>query len=257
VPEETNRKIVDHISDFNLVYTEHARRHLLSEGIQHRRIYLTGSPMREVLDFYKSQIAGSNVLNLLKLKAGGYFIVSLHREENVDNSIRLQALQNALNMLAHKYNFPVIVSTHPRTRKRLEALGAAVLHPHVQYMKPFGFHDYNKLQMNAFCAISDSGTIAEESSILDFPAITPRDAIERPEALDVGCITMTGLDANTIENAVTLVTSLHAERRAMKETQRQPLDYQITNTAERVVSLITGTAKLSNIWDGVRNNDLG
>jgi UDP-N-acetyl-L-fucosamine synthase len=257
VPEETNRKIVDHISDFNLVYTEHARRHLLSEGIQHRRIYLTGSPMREVLDFYKSQIAGSNVLNLLKLKAGGYFIVSLHREENVDNSIRLQALQNALNMLAHKYNFPVIVSTHPRTRKRLKALGAAVLHPHVQYMKPFGFHDYNKLQMNAFCAISDSGTIAEESSILDFPAITPRDAIERPEALDVGCITMTGLDANTIENAVTLVTSLHAERRAMKETQRQPLDYQITNTAERVVSLITGTAKLSNIWDGVRNNDLG
>jgi UDP-N-acetyl-L-fucosamine synthase len=257
VPEETNRKIVDHISDFNFVYTEHARRHLLSEGISHRRIYLTGSPMREVLDFYKSKIEASRVLDTLNLKKDGYFIVSLHREENVDNSARLTALQNALNSLADKYNLPVIVSTHPRTRKRLDALGAAALHSNVQYMKPFGFHDYNKLQMNAFCAISDSGTIAEESSILGFPAITPRDAIERPEALDVGCIAMTGLDVSTIQNAVTLVTSLCAERRALKTAQPQPTDYQITNTSDRVVSLITGTAKLSNSWDGIRGNDLG
>ncbi len=257
VPEETNRKIVDHISDFNLVYTEHARRHLLSEGIAHRRIYLTGSPMREVLDFYKSKIEASQVLDSLNLKSGGYFIVSLHREENVDNSSRLLLLQDALNLVAEKYNMPVIVSTHPRTRKRLDALGAAALHPNVQYMKPFGFHDYNKLQMHAFCAISDSGTIAEESSILGFPAITPRDAIERPEALDVGCIVLTGLDVNTIQNAIRLVTSHFAERRKQKLAQPQPADYQITNTSERVVSLIIGTAKLSNSWDGIRGNDLG
>jgi UDP-N-acetyl-L-fucosamine synthase len=257
VPEETNRKIVDHISDFNLVYTEHARRHLLSEGIAHRRIYLTGSPMREVLDFYKSEIEASEVLGSLNLKCGGYFIVSLHREENVDNSSRLLLLQNALNAVAEKYKMPVIVSTHPRTRKRLDALGAAALHANVQYMKPFGFHDYNKLQMNAFCAISDSGTIAEESSILGFPAITPRDAIERPEALDVGCISMTGLDVNAIQDAISLVTRHHAERRAQNIDQPQPADYQITNTSERVVSLIIGTAKLSNSWDGIRGNDLG
>jgi UDP-N-acetyl-L-fucosamine synthase len=257
VPEETNRKIVDHISDFNLVYTEHARRHLLSEGIAHRRIYLTGSPMREVLDFYKNKIEASQVLGTLNLKKSGYFIVSLHREENVDNSARLASLQIALNSLADTYNLPVIVSTHPRTRKRLDAMGTAALHTNVQYMKPFGFLDYNNLQMNAFCAISDSGTIAEESSILGFPAITPRDAIERPEALDVGCVAMTGLDANTIQNAVTLVTSLYAERRTNKTEQPQPIDYQISNTSERVVSLIIGTAKLSNMWDGIRGNDLG
>jgi len=257
VPEETNRMLVDHIADFNLVYTEHARRHLLSEGLPHRRIYLTGSPMREVLEHYRSQIEASDVLTRLGLTPQGYFIVSLHREENVDSSARLASLLETLNALAVRHDMPVIVSTHPRTRKRLEALNGVALDARVQYLKPFGFHDYNKLQMNAFCAMSDSGTIAEESAILGFPAITPRDAIERPEALDVGCIVMTGLDRSTIENGIDAVTRLFSERRAAGRPNPVPADYCITNTSERVLGLILGTAKLSNRWDGIRMNDLG
>lgn len=257
VPEETNRKLVDHIADFNLVYTEHARRHLLSEGIQHRRIYLTGSPMREVLEHYRDRIETSDVLSRLSLKRQGYFIVSLHREENVDNAARLRSLRDTLNSLARDHDMPVIVSTHPRTRKRLEALGEeSAFDPRVLYMTPFGFHDYNALQMNAFCAISDSGTIAEESSILQFPAITPRDAIERPEGMDVGCILVTGLNPDTIREAVEAVTRLHAERQAAGRRHPLPEDYAIDNTSERVLSLILGTARLSNGWDGIRMNDL-
>lgn len=256
VPEETNRKIVDHIADFNLVYTEHARRHLLAEGIQHRRIYLTGSPMREVLDHYRPQIAASDVLARLGLTARGYFIVSLHREENVDNSTRLAALVDALNALAATHDMPVIVSTHPRTRKRLDALGERALDSRVSYMKPFGFHDYNHLQQNAFCAVSDSGTIAEEASMLGFPAITPRDAIERPEGLDVGCLIMTGLHTDTMIAGVDAATRMFAERTAAGTAHPVPQDYTITNTSERVVSLILGTARLSNSWDGIRQNDL-
>lgn len=257
VPEETNRMLVDHIADFNLVYTEHARRHLLSEGLHHRRIYLTGSPMREVLEHYRSQIEASDVLTRLGLTPQGYFIVSLHREENVDSSARLASLLETLNALAARHDMPVIVSTHPRTRKRLEALAGVSLDARVQYLKPFGFHDYNKLQMNAFCAVSDSGTIAEESSILGFPAVTPRDAIERPEALDVGCIVMTGLDRSTILNGIDAVTRLFSERRTAGRPNPVPADYCITNTSERVLGLILGTAKLSNGWDGIRMNDLG
>ncbi len=255
VPEETNRKVVDHISDFNLVYTEHARRHLLSEGCHHRRIYLTGSPMREVLEHYRKQIEASDVLDSLGLDSSGYFVVSLHREENVDNVARLRQLTVALNLLAEQYDMPIIVSTHPRTRKRLDALSALKLDPRIQWMSPFGFHDYNKLQMDAFCAISDSGTIAEESSMLGFPAITPRDAIERPEGLDVGCIMMTGLDAGTILNGVDAVTQFYADRVDQGQPNPVPPDYCITNTSERVVSLILGTAKLSNKWDGIRLNE--
>lgn len=257
VPEETNRKLVDHIADFNLVYTEHARRHLLSEGIAHRRIYLTGSPMREVLEHYRSRIEASDVLGRLGLARGGYFIVSLHREENVDSRSRLSALVEALGVLARRHDMPVIVSTHPRTRKRLEALGGAALDERIRFLKPFGFHDYNRLQMSAFCAISDSGTIAEEASILGFPAITPRDAIERPEGLDAGCIIMTGLDRDTILNGVDAATRLFAQREAAGQTHPIPDDYRITNTSERVVGLILGTARLSNAWDGIRENDLG
>lgn len=255
VPEETNRKLVDHLSDFNLVYTEHARRHLLSEGIQHRRIYLTGSPMREVLEHYRFEIEASDVLQRLELKRKEYFIVSLHREENVDNNERLQELLRTLNALAQTYDMPIIVSTHPRTRKRLNALEGLAIDERVQYMKPFGFHDYNKLQMDAFCAISDSGTIAEESSILGFPAITPRDAIERPEGLDVGCIIVTGLDHRTILNGIDVVTKLFDQRARKGLPNPVPDDYSITNTSERVVSLIVGTAHLSNSWDGIRLND--
>ena len=256
VPEETNRKIVDHIADFNLVYTEHARRHLLSEGIHHRRIYLTGSPMREVLDHYRAQILQSDVLPRLGLSPQGYFIVSLHREENVDSGLRLRSLLETLNALAAQYDLPVIVSTHPRTRKRLEALEGIEIDPRVQYMKPFGFHDYNFLQMQAFCAISDSGTIAEESSMLGFPAITPRDAIERPEGLDVGCIIMTGLNRDTIMDSVDAVTRMFADCKAKGLPNPIPADYCVTNTSDRVVSLILGTARLSNNWDGIRQKDL-
>jgi len=256
VPEETNRRLVDHIADFNLVYTEHARRHLLSEGIPHRRIHLTGSPMREVLEHYRDRIDGSDVLPRLGLVPRRYFIVSLHREENVDSRARLTALLETLNALAERHDMPVIVSTHPRTRKRLEALGEAAMDPRVQHMKPFGFHDYNRLQMQAFCAISDSGTIVEEASILGFPAITPRDSIERPEGLDVGCVIMTGLDRTTILDCVSAVTQMFAEREAAGIPHPVPEDYRITNTSERVVSLILGTARLSNTWDGIRVNDL-
>jgi UDP-N-acetylglucosamine 2-epimerase (non-hydrolysing) len=254
VPEETNRRLVDHIADFNLVYTEHARRHLLAEGLEHRRINLTGSPMREVLEHYRDLIEASDVVKRLGLTKREYFIASLHREENVDNRARLTQLVEALNTLAERHGMPVILSTHPRTRKRLEAFGLT-FDARVQDVKPFGFHDYNNLQMNAFCAISDSGTIAEESSMLGFPAITPRDAIERPEGIDVGCIIMTGLNRDTILNGVDAVTQMFDEREAAGTPHPVPTDYCITNTSERVVSLILGTAKLSNQWDGIRMND--
>ena len=255
VPEETNRRLVDHVADFNLVYTEHARRHLLSEGIAHRRIYLTGSPMREVLTHYRERIDASDILSRLELQKRGYFIVSLHREENVDSATRLLALVEALNTLALTYDMPVIVSAHPRTRKRLEQLDNATIDARVQYLKPFGFHDYNHLQMHAFCAVSDSGTIAEEASILGFPAITPRDAIERPEALDTGCIIMTGIDPKTILSSIHAITQMYAARKQLGGLQPVPGDYCVTNTSERVVSLILGTAKLSNAWDGIRASD--
>lgn len=252
VPEETNRRLVDHIADFNLVYTEHARRHLLSEGLPHRRITLTGSPMREVLEHYRPEIEAADILARLNLSPRGYFIVSLHREENVDRRERLSALLASLNALAQEHAMPVIVSTHPRTRKRLEALGENV-DARIHFLKPFGFFDYNKLQMEAFCAISDSGTIAEEASILGFPAITPRDAIERPEALDVGAITMTGLDRETILMAVVAMVRQHQARSATGlPPVPVPQDYSIGNTSERVVNLILGTARLSNAWDGIR-----
>lgn len=254
VPEETNRRLVDHISDFNLVYTEHARRHLLSEGMQHRRVYLTGSPMKEVLETYRDRIEASTILRKLELEKGQYFIVSLHREENVDSKPRLAQLVDALNGLAQHYDMPVIVSTHPRTRKRLDDMDVS-FDKRIRDLKPFGFHDYNNLQMNAFCAISDSGTIAEESSILDFPAITPRDAIERPEAMDTGNIVVTGLDAATIAEAVELVVAVHADRQKAGVACPIPDDYNITNTSERVVKLIAGTARLSNNWDGIRMHD--
>ncbi|MAN76244.1 MAG: UDP-N-acetylglucosamine 2-epimerase (non-hydrolyzing) [Rhizobiales bacterium] len=253
VPEEINRRVVDHIADFNLVYTEHARRHLLSEGLEHRRIYHTGSPMREVLNHYLKQIQSSDILSRLKLSPREYFVVSLHREENVDNRLRLISLVETLNVLAEDYGYPVIVSTHPRTRKRLAALKLS-FHKKIVYAKPFGFHDYNHLQMNAFCAISDSGTITEEASILGFPAITPRDAIERPEGLDHGSVIITGLDRDTMLNGIEVITRAFSERENGSLPQPAPADYCITNTSERVVNLISGTARLSNAWDGIRPN---
>ena len=189
VPEETNRRIVDHISDVNLVYTEHARQNLMREGIHPQRVYLTGSPMYEVLEHYRPKIEASDVLEREGLEAGKFLVVSLHREENVDSQDRLMLLLKGLDRLASEWGQEVLVSTHPRTRKRLEEGGLPkTWSDAVRLSKPFGFHDYNKLQMTATCAISDSGTISEEASILGFPAITPRDWIERPEALDAGSV---------------------------------------------------------------------
>lgn len=247
VPEEINRRIIDHIADFNLVYTEHARRHLIAEGLPHRRIYLTGSPMYEVLMYYKPQIDKSQILKTLKLKKGNYFIVSTHREENVDNPENLKKILVILNQLAEDYNVPVIVSTHPRTRKRLEAIKGLKTDKRVQFLKPFGFFDYVNLQVNAMCAISDSGTISEESAMFSFPAITLRNAIERPEALDTGTIIMTGFDVGTVLSSVMLVIDGH--KRGGYDSI--PFEYSISNTSWRVLNLILGTCKLSNKWNGI------
>lgn len=254
VPEETNRKLVDHIADFNLVYTEHARRHLLSEGLPHRRINVTGSPMFEVLTHFRKQIDASDVLDRLGLEPQGFFIASLHREENVDHPARLETLAGAMNDLVAQYDKPLILSTHPRTRARLDTAGVS-FDDRVLDMKPFGFHDYNHLQTKCFCALSDSGTIAEEASILDFPAATPRDAIERPEGVDVGSIIMTGVDREAIVGGVDAIVRLHAERRKSGEKTPIPADYLVSNTSERVVGLILSTARVSNHWDGIRTYD--
>ncbi len=247
VPEETNRRIIDHIADFNLVYTEHARRHLLSEGLQHRRIYLTGSPMREVLDYYKYKIGNSNILQLLGIEQNNFFVVSTHREENVDNPENLKKILIVLNELVDAYSLPVIVSTHPRTRKRIEELGEKNLNKGIQFLKPFGFLDYVHLQQNALCTLSDSGTISEEASILGFPAISLRQSMERPEAQDTGSIILTGFDPDIILNSISMVINETKERKSFS----MPPDYQIDNTSWRVVKLILGNCKLSNLWSGI------
>lgn len=249
VPEETNRRIIDHIADYNLVYTEHARRHLLSEGLPHRRIYLTGSPMREVLDYYKPKIDNSGILAHLGLEKEKYFVVSTHREENVDNPANLNKILIVLNELAENYGLPVIVSTHPRTRKRIEQLGQKGISDRVQFLKPFGFLDYVHLQNNALCTVSDSGTISEESSILGFPAISLRQSMERPEAQDTGSIILTGFDPDVILNSIQLAVNEREERKIFSI----PADYLIQDTSWRVVKLILGNCKLSNMWNGINH----
>lgn len=252
VPEEINRRIIDHISDFNLCYTEHARRHLLSEGLPHRRIYVTGSPIREALNTHIDRITASGAVRELGLEKGKFFLASIHREENVDRREGLTALIDAFERLSAEFGYPVIVSTHPRTRKRLETLGRTDISESIRFMKPFGFLDYVNLQMNAACVLSDSGTICEESSMLNFPAVTVRNAIERPEAMDTGSIIMTGLDADVITTAVK--TQMAGD--ILDKGMCVPQDYQITNTSHRVLKIILGTAKLSNAWYGIGYNDL-
>jgi UDP-N-acetylglucosamine 2-epimerase len=247
VPEETNRRLVDHVADYNLVYTEHARRNLLAEGIHPSRILLTGSPMREVLEGNQEAIAASDVLARQGLTTGEYFLVSLHREENVDNPERLSAALSALNSLSEEYDLPVLVSTHPRTRNRLqdqsdEVKGRLIFH------SPFGFNDYNKLQMCAKLVLSDSGTISEESAILRFPAVTLRDTIERPEALDTGSIITTGVDSDAIANAAR-VTLASFTASGLPDA---PAAYQVTDTSRRAVNFILSTAKSHNRRVGIR-----
>ncbi len=278
VPEEINRRIIDHIADFNLVYTEHARRHLISEGLPHRRIYLTGSPMYEVLNYYKPKIEASTILKDLSLDKIGaryevrgagktedeidekheiknakretrnYFLVSTHREENVDNPGNLVRILTVINKLAEVNKLPVVISTHPRTRKRLENIKDVKMNPLIQFLKPFGFLDYIKLQMNARCTLSDSGTISEESAILNFPAISFRQSMERPESQDAGTIILTGFDPHVVLASIELAIEEHG-RNIPKLLSP---DYQVPDTSWRVLKLIQGLSSLSNKWHGIQ-----
>lgn len=250
VPEETNRRLVDHVADFNLVYTEHARRNLLAEGLHPRRILKTGSPMREVLDAYRDQIHASTVLTDRGLSEGSYFLVSAHREENVDSPDRLRQVLACLTAVHKKFGLPVFVSTHPRTRKRLQALPDWSAPEGITFSDPLGFHDYNKLQLSAACCLSDSGTIAEESSLLGFPAVTLRDSIERPEALDTGGIIMTGLVPDDVITAV-MVAMTHPRELGVGG-ELTPEDYKINNTSQRTVNFIISTAHRHHGWEGIR-----
>lgn len=245
VPEETNRRLVDHTADFNLAYTAHARRNLLGEGLQPRRILVTGSPMREVLNLYRDQIDASQALSELGVQSGEYFLVSAHREENVDNPQRLAMLVASLNAVAQRWGYPVLVSTHPRTRKRLEASGDQTVDPLVRFHPPFGFIDYNKLQLESACVLSDSGTIAEESTMLGFPAVTLRGAIERPEALDTGAITMVDVEPSVVLAGVEFAM-------VRGRNPEAPADYCVTNTSERVVNFIMSTQPQHKQWTGLR-----
>lgn len=253
VPEETNRRLVDHVADFNLVYTEHARRNLLAEGLHPRRILKTGSPIREVLDAYVDYIEASDILSERGLEEGGYFLVSAHREENVDNPERLRALLDGLIAVHDAFDLPVFVSTHPRTRKRLEALPGWTEPEGITFSEPLGFHDYNKLQLSAACVLSDSGTIAEESSLMGFPAVTMRDSIERPEALDTGAIVMTGLHAQDMVMAVRVAMDAGYRRDGVSDIT--PEDYLIDNCSQRAVNFILSTAHRHHQWANLRTHE--
>jgi UDP-N-acetylglucosamine 2-epimerase (non-hydrolysing) len=234
VPEELNRKVLDHLSDMNLVLTEHARRYLIAEGIRPETIIKTGSHMDEVLQYYMPQIEKSDVLSRLDLKQGEFFVVSAHREENVDTPQNLRDLVETLNALAQTYGFPVIVSTHPRTRKRLDALGLTDIHPLVDFAKPFGFFDFVQLQMRARCVVSDSGTITEEASLLNLPAVTIRYAHERPEGMDEGILIMSGLKPQEVLEAVKVVCEQHANAGPMCPVA----DYVALSVSRKIVRVV-------------------
>lgn len=247
VPEEINRHLVDHVSDYNLVYTEHSRRNLLAEGLHPKNIILMGSPMAEVLSVYGDGIRESDVLGRLGLEHKKYLLASVHREENVDREDRLQQVLDSLRAVAEEHDMPILVSTHPRTRQRIDQFGLSHA-SNIRLHTPLGFLDYNKLQLDAHCVISDSGTISEESTMLGFPAVTLRDAIERPEALDTGGIITTGLTPEDVVDAVRLTVRQHeVDGRAVI-----PQDYRITDTSRRVVNFIRSTARTHHMRNGIR-----
>lgn len=245
VSEMINRKIVDHISDINLPYTEHSRRYLLNEGIDGKTIFVTGSPMREVLRDHMDEIEASDVLDRLSLKKGKYILVSAHREENIDNEDNFMSLMNSINAIAEKYQVPVIYSTHPRSMKYIENRNFK-FHPLVQNMKPFGFMDYNKLQRNAFCVLSDSGTLSEESAMLNFPGVLIRTSTERPEVLDKGSVVIGGITSVTMEQGLELAVSMYKN----KEEVVMAEDYADMNVSVKVVKLIQSYTDIVNrtIW---------
>ena len=247
VPEELNRKVLDHLSDINLVLTEHARGYLLAEGISADRIIKTGSHMQEVLEHYMPKITTSDVLDRLNLQPQRYFLLSAHREENVDSPENLQDLLSTLQELVKQHEMPVIVSTHPRTRQRLEKLGVAGLDSRIQFLKPFGFFDYVKLQMEAFCVLSDSGTITEEASLLNLPAVTIRNAHERPEGMDEGTLIMSGLKAKRVLDTVRVVTRQH--NRAERQFRIVP-DYEGGLVSKKVLRIVLSYVDFVNrvVW---------
>ncbi|MFZ3102567.1 MAG: UDP-N-acetylglucosamine 2-epimerase (non-hydrolyzing) [Desulfitobacteriaceae bacterium] len=245
VPEEINRKIVDHISDINLPYTEHSRRNLLSEGFRKEHIFVTGSPMQEVLKEHMEKIDDSDVLNRLGIGVGKYILVSAHREENIDHEANFLSLMTAINNITERYQLPVIYSTHPRSKKLIEKR-KFTFHPLVQSVQPFGFLDYNKLQKNSFCVLSDSGTLSEESAILDFAGILLRTSTERPEVLDKGTVVIGGIDCQDVEQAIELA-------KAMQENDETTLlvsDYVDANVSVKVVKIIQSYTKIINsvVW---------
>jgi UDP-N-acetylglucosamine 2-epimerase (non-hydrolysing) len=248
VSEMINRKIVDHISDINLPYTEHSRRYLLSEGLDGKTIFVTGSPMREVLDNHMQKIQESDVLEKMHIKKNNYILVSAHREENIDNEEHFLSLMTAINDMAETYQMPVIYSTHPRSKKFIEQRNFQ-FHPLVQSLKPFGFLDYNKLQMNAYCVLSDSGTLSEESAMLDFAGVLIRTSTERPEVLDKGTVVVGGITTKDISQALEMAVSM----RDNQEKTEMPDDYHDTNVSVKVVKLIQSYAKIVNetVWNKI------
>lgn len=235
VPEELNRKVLDHLSDINLVLTEHARRYLIAEGVRPETIIKTGSHMREVLDHYLPKIQASDILVRMGLEQGQYFLVSAHREENVDTPENLADMVETLNAMAVQYDVPIIVSTHPRTQKRLDALNIGHLNSCIQFLKPFGFCDYVKLQMEALCVVSDSGTITEEGSLLNLPAVTIRNTHERPEGMDVGTLIMAGLKKERVLDAMRVVIAQH-ERGA--RVMAPVGDYEAQSVSKKVLRIV-------------------
>ena len=235
VPEEVNRKIVDHLSDINLPLSEQARDYLISEGIKPETVIKTGSPMKEVLNANMTKIISSDILKKENLVAKGYIVMSIHREENVDSPKNFKDLLDSIEALTKIYKLPIIISTHPRTRKKLEEIGYESKNPLIQFSKPYGFHEYNNLQMNAFCVISDSGTIAEEGSILNLPAVTIRQAHERPEGMDETTVIMSGLNKNRVLEAVSVAVSHNNEKnRVINEVK----DYTVSNVSKKVLRII-------------------
>lgn len=245
VPEEINRKIVDVTSDVNLAYTEHARRYLLSEGMRKEYTFVTGSPLPEVFAKYMPKIDESNVLERLGLEKGNFILVSAHREENIDNDENFKSLTDALNVIAEKYDMPVIYSTHPRSWKRIESQ-RIVFHKNIQQLKPFGFYDYNKLQKESFCVLSDSGSLAEESNIMGFPAVSIRTSTERPEAIDKGSVVLGGITFNSITQAIELITKQKSSGAEFVKVH----DYTDINVSNKVVNIIQGYTDIINrfIW---------
>ncbi len=250
VPEEINRKIVDHTSDINMTNSEHARRYLLAEGIKPETVIKSGSPMKEVLEYYMPQIETSDALEKLNVKKGEYFVVSAHREENVDSKENFTNLLTSVNAIASKYRCPIIFSTHPRTRKRLEDMDSEDLDSHIRFLKPLGFFDYVKLQMNAACVISDSGTITEESAILNFPAITIRQTHERPEGMDEGTLIMCGLKAARVIESVDIVVNQHSKDKRQFSLVH---DYDTDNVSQKVLRIIVSYTDYINrtVWSTI------